>query len=78
VTFSKSLAELIVNDHHPEMEVRQAKAVRGLPRNGATPLYGIVSTAKDILLRVHIRKELADIYACCDSRHVEEVYLNFY
>lgn len=40
-------------------------------------IYGIVGTDKDLVLRVPIRKELAEIYACDKSRHIEEIFLTF-
>ena len=39
-------------------------------------LYGITSTNKDLVLRIHLRKELAEIYADDPSRHIEEIFLS--
>lgn len=37
--------------------------------------YAIVGTSKDIVLRVALRKELADIYTDGLHRHQEEIFL---
>lgn len=79
-TFSRSLAEHIVEKHCPEYEVRSANFVRGKklhPGESSRGIYGIVSTDKDLVLRVPIRKELAEIYASDGSRHIEEIFLKF-
>ena len=79
-TFSKSLAEHIVREHYPTYEVRAAwykrgnKLKRGEKSRG---IYGVVGTKQDLLLRVPLRLELAELYTQCDSRHIEEVFLNF-
>ena len=76
-TFSKSLADLIVYTTKG-YEVRKAHFVRGKrlePGTVSRAIYGIVATEKDLVLRVPLRKELAEIYACDDSRHIEEIFL---
>ena len=78
VTFSLSLSKHIIKYHHPEYEIRQAAFIRGkrLASGESSPaLYGIVSTKKDIVLRVPMTKESAEMYADDDSRHIEEIYL---
>lgn len=45
------------------------------PGEVSRALYAVIGTAKDRVLRVPIRKELAELYACCDSRHIEEIFL---
>lgn len=37
--------------------------------------YAIVGTSKDIVLRVALRKELADVYTDGLHRHQEEIFL---
>ncbi|MNT17798.1 hypothetical protein D3C72_1529740 [compost metagenome] len=37
--------------------------------------YAIVGTSKDIVLRVALRKELADLYTDGLHRHQEEIFL---
>ena len=79
VTFSKSLAETIIETTNGYV-LKTASYIRGkrLKEGGQSKgLYGILATAKDLMLRVHIRKELAEIYADHPSRHLEEVYLQF-
>lgn len=78
VTFSRDLANFIVGNYYPEYEVRVMRVHRGKRLNPEEPssgLYGVVSTSKDLLLRVPIRQELAQLYTECDSRHLEEVFL---
>jgi len=80
VTFSKSLADLIIETLGDEYEMRTAKFVRTrrlAPNEKSDGLYGVVATKKDLVLRVPMTKELASIYAEDDSRHIEEVFLEF-
>jgi hypothetical protein len=61
--------------------VRVAHYIRGRrlePGEKSKGIYGIVATDKDLVLRVPLRAELAEIYACDDSRHIEEIFLTFY
>lgn len=37
--------------------------------------YAIVGTSKDVVLRVALRKELADLYTDGLHRHQEEIFL---
>jgi hypothetical protein len=74
------LAKHIITHHHPEYEIRQVAFIRGkllAPGESSPALYGIVSTKKDIVLRVPMTKESAELYAGDDSRHIEEIYLQF-
>lgn len=78
VTFSKSLAQLILDSLSDDYKLIDANFVRGrrLKRGEISRgIYGIVATNKDLVLRVPIRQELADIYADDPSRHVEEIFL---
>jgi len=79
-TFSRSLAEHIIEKHVPDYELRIANFVRGerlSPGESSRALYGIVSTDKDLVLRVPMTKELAEVYSDEKSRHIEEIFLNF-
>jgi len=60
--------------------VREAHFIRGRrlePGEESNGIYGVVATGKDLVLRVPLRKELAEIYTCDDSRHIEEIFLAF-
>lgn len=37
--------------------------------------YGIVGTSKDVVLRIALRKEVADMYDDGEHRHLEEIFL---
>ena len=39
-------------------------------------IYGIVSTNKDLVLRIALRKELAQLYTNDPSRHMEEIFIS--
>ena len=78
-TFSKNLAELIVNGL-TGYEVREANFIRGNklePGETSRALYGLVATQKDLVLRVPLQKELAELMSDDDSRHIEEIFLTF-
>lgn len=78
ITFSESLARLIV-EQSPEYEVEKIMFHRGkklAPGEDSAGLYGITSTDKDLVLRIHLRKELAEIYASDPSRHIEEIFIS--
>ena len=78
MTFSKGLAEFIVERYHPEMTVVVFRFIRGRKLEAADEsrgAYAIVSTQKDIVLRVALRKELANVYTDGVSRHQEEIFL---
>jgi len=78
-TFSKSIADLIV-EQTTGYEVREARFIRGRrlePGEDSDGIYGVVATDKDLVLRVPLRKELAEIYTSDDSRHIEEIFLTF-
>ena len=80
VTFSLSLAKHIIAKHFPHYEIRDAKAIRNKVLNKgeiSSGIYGVVSTKSNLLLRAPLRKELADMYSECDSRHIEEIFLKF-
>ena len=38
-------------------------------------LYGIMSSKKDITLRVSMTREHAELLTGCDSRHIVEVFI---
>lgn len=72
------MAELIVSKYCPEMSVVKLMFTRTrvLEKNQVSDgLYAIVSTKKDIVLRIHIRQELANMYIDNESRHLEEVFI---
>jgi hypothetical protein len=46
------------------------------PGESSNGLYGITSTSKDLVLRIHLRKELSEIYANDPSRHLEEIFIS--
>jgi len=61
------------------MEVRRVKYLRGntlSPGEKSRALYGIVGTSKDVMLRVAIRQELAELQSQCESRHLVEVFFD--
>lgn len=58
----------------------KAKFVRGIPLDkGETSrgAYAVVGTAKDVVLRIALRKEVAEMYRDESHRHLEEVFLVF-
>jgi hypothetical protein len=78
VTFSRGLAQFIVERYHPEMECIKMQFTRGDKLRGdqkSRGAYAIVGTSKDIVLRVALRKELADVYTDGLHRHQEEIFL---
>lgn len=78
VSFSKSLMEWIVERYHPEMKCIKMQFIRGNklgPRDVSRAAYAIVGTSKDVVLRVALRKELADVYTDGVYRHQEEIFL---
>ena len=79
MTFSKGLAQFIVDRYCPEMEVATFSFIRGVKlgaEDKSRGAYAIVGTQKDIVLRVALRKELADVYTDGESRHQEEIFLS--
>ena len=79
-TFSESLTDLIIEKYVSHYEKRVANFIRGrkLKRGEKSRgIYGIVATDKDLVLRVPLRQELAELYTQDDSRHVEEIFLSF-
>jgi hypothetical protein len=69
--------EWIVSKYFPEMECIKMQFIRGSKLNGGLSrgAYAIVGTSKDVVLRVALRKELADIYTDNVYRHQEEIFL---
>jgi len=55
------------------MQFTRGKRLNGGNSSGA---YAIVGTSKDVVLRVALRKELADIYTDNQYRHQEEIFLD--
>ena len=79
ITFSRSLAEHIIETTNGyKLQIAQYVRTRKL-RNGerSNALYGIIASAKDLILRIQIRQELAEIYVNDESRHIEEIYLQY-
>lgn len=52
--------------------VRGHKLQKGEESKG---VYGIVGTSKDLMLRIALRKEVAEMYDDGEHRHLEEVFL---
>lgn len=76
-TFSKSLAEWIVEKYHPEMEVRRLEYKLGKilkPGEKSRALYAIRSY-KGITLRASMSSEHATMLTECDSRYMQELFL---
>lgn len=72
------MAEWIVLKYHPEMECIKLQFTRGARLTGdekSRGAYAIVGTSKDVVLRVALRKELADVYTDGLHRHQEEIFL---
>lgn len=70
--------EWIVSRYHPEMECIKLQFIRGRKLTGdekSRAAYAIVGTSKDVVLRVALRKELADVYTDGLHRHQEEIFL---
>jgi len=64
----------------PGYEVWTANFIRGKrlePGEKSRGVYGVVSTRKDLVLRVPLRQEIAELYTQDDSRHIEEIFLTF-
>lgn len=62
----------------PHMECITMQFIRGNKLTGeqkSRAAYAIVGTSKDIVLRVALRKELADLYTDGLHRHQEEIFL---
>ena len=77
-TFSKSLSEWIVKTYAPHMEVRRLRYKLGKvlpPGESSSGLYGIISTKKEITLRVSMSKDHAELLTECESRYVRELFL---
>lgn len=64
--------------YFPEMECIKMQFIRGRKLTGdekSRAAYAIVGTRKDVVLRVALRKELADVYTDGLHRHQEEIFL---
>ena len=60
------------------MEVRRVEYKRGKILEAgekSRALYGIVGTKKNVMLRIAIQQELAELQTQCDSRHLQEIFL---
>lgn len=69
---------MIVDRYYPDLEVMPFRFIRGQPlEHGETSnaLYGIISTRKDIVLRVSLTKEMAKTLTPDDERYIQEIYL---
>lgn len=79
LTFSKSLADLIVETVGEPQKVRRFKFRLGkrLKEGEKSPngLYAIMSEGKKIALRIALTYESADLYNDRDSRFLQEVWL---
>lgn len=70
--------EWVVKQYHPEMVCIKMQFIRGNKLTAdqkSRAAYAIVGTSKDVVLRVALRKELADIYTDGLHRHQEEIFL---
>lgn len=70
--------EWIVEKYFPNMECIKLQFIRGnklTDDQKSRAAYAIVGTSKDIVLRVALRKELADLYTDGLHRHQEEIFL---
>lgn len=80
LTFSKSLADLIVETIGEPQEVRRFKFKLGkrLKEGEKSPngLYAIMSERKKIALRIALTYESADLYNDRDSRFLQEVWIS--
>lgn len=66
------------DNYFPDMEVKSFRAIRGKPLEPGEKsrgLYGIIGVKKDLLLRVAIDPRIAEIYTECDSRSIQEIFL---
>jgi hypothetical protein len=79
VTFSRSLAELILDKYLPTgyilVEMNFVRGNKLEPGQESRGLYGVVSTKKDLVLRVPMIKEVAALYCDGETRHIEEIFL---
>lgn len=69
---------MIISKYHPELKLITKKYRLGKPlKEGQTSnaLYAVKSVAKDIVLRISICKDTANLYACDESRTLQECYL---
>ena len=73
------MANLIVNTIDG-YEVKIAYVIRGKqlkPGEESRAVYGIISTNSDIILRVPLQKEMAELMYDENFRHIEEIFLQF-
>ena len=79
LTFSRSLCEWIVEQYFPNYSVETFRFVRTgrlEPGTKANGLYGIIGTRKDIVLRIAMTSDMAELLASdSESRHIEEIFL---
>jgi len=67
-----------VNNYTNNYTISRRSIVRGnllKPGELSIGLYGIVATDKDLVLRVQLRAELAELYTEDKSRHIQEIFL---
>jgi hypothetical protein len=79
LTFSKSLCEMMVEKLGRDFKAEQFKYMTGMPlesgQRSSSGLYAIMSTSKNIALRISLNMEIAAIYNECDSRYLAEAWL---
>ena len=71
---------MIIKECGSKYEKRVANFIRGRRLKAGEKsrgIYGVVATDKDLVLRVPLRQELAELYTQDESRHVEEIFLSF-
>jgi hypothetical protein len=77
-SFSKSLLDFIVTNYYPNYRVTRYRYHLGkVLQSGETSrgLYAIMSSKNNIVLRIAMTKELAEMLTCDDSRYIQEVFL---
>lgn len=78
-SFSKSLLDFIVLNYYPNYRVNKYRYHLGKilkPGEASSGLYAIMSTKNNIVLRIAMTKELAEILTCDDSRYIQEAFLD--
>ena len=78
ISFSKDITDFIAT-YHTKYESKPFRYVRGKKlapgEESKTGLYAIIGTKKDLVLRVSLFTDAAELLTECDSRHIEEIYL---
>lgn len=70
--------DFIVDNYAPNLTVKRYKYKLGrtlAKGESSKGLYAIMSTSKNIVLRVSVIKEHAELLTQCDSRYLKEIFL---